>query len=100
MERVTPQEDHTWPHEDIDIPRPESRTRPQMSHPDYFVFVDGAYKSSSGGSGGVIMLDTLGEVVCAEGQYFGQKVKSNNEAEMEAMLEGLDLVESHIGRRA
>lgn len=36
--------------------------------------------------------------MCAVGFYFGTKVASNNEAEMQAMLEGIDLLFAHLPR--
>ena len=67
MEHLGAEDDHTWSHQDIDILRPREKSKKKSADPEFFMYVDGAYKTGHGGSGGVVLADAIGNLVCAEG---------------------------------
>ena len=62
--------------------------------------MDGAFRKGTGGAGGIVVIGGDGEWVSAEGRYFGGLVKSNNESEMQALLEGIEIVGALTGEGA
>jgi ribonuclease HI len=65
---------------------------------DYTLQFDGAYQKAVGGAGGVILVDSKGQLLRGEAYFFGRQAQPNNVAEAQALVEALQLAVDFVPR--